>query len=320
MKSGLSLPGLAALLACVMLSACGEYGGRSEDATSGGDGGDGGGGPTSRSMEEHFSGKVQPQLDFCRTCHIPGGVADVEDGKDFMLSANRSQDLDNLRTSWERLGKNNPTSRILLMSSGQEVPHSGGAPWPQGSAPYKNMEILLKCFADASGCSALLGGGVDSGELLPLLGSKRGGHYWFDYCEGKPDSTPVPQDPRELVVEGVDEGKAVLMNAHWKTCQEDNHPGTCGELRARSERGYRLIAATGAIGAGTMFGGDSPNPSFAFPAEDYNTLWDRVLRLPSRPDNFDELLAERWGMPLPDKSNPYPLPGEDPNASNGGSG
>ncbi len=162
------------------------------------------------------------------------------------------------------------------------------------------------------------GGG--STEEFPLLGSKRAGHYWFDYCEGKSDSTPVPQDPRELVVPGANAGKAVLFNAHWQTCQEDNHPGTCGELRARSERGYRLIAANGEIGAGTMFGGDSPDPGFAFPAEDYNTMWQRIWRLDSRPDNYDQLVAERWGMPIPKVANPYPLPGEDPNASNGGSG
>ncbi|HSW12878.1 MAG TPA: hypothetical protein VLI06_08570 [Solimonas sp.] len=301
-----------------LLSACsGDYSGRSDAAS-----GTGGDGPAARSMEEHFSGKVQPQLDFCRTCHTPAGVANVEDGKDFMLSTDKSKDLANLRTSWDRLGKNNPTSRILLMSSGQEMPHTGGQPWPVGSPQYRNMEILLKCFADAKGCGALLGGGIDPGALLPLLGSRRAGHYWFDYCEGKPDSTPVPQDPRELVVPGANTGKAVLFNAWWQTCQEDNHPGTCGDLRDRSERGYRLIAANGEIGAGTMFGGDSPDPSFAFPAADYNTMWQRVWRMSSRPANFDQLVAERWGMPMPKTPNPYPLPDEDPNApgKNGGSG
>src|SRR5262249_46654075 len=49
-------------------------------------------------------------------------------------------------------------------------------------------------------------------------------------------------------------------------------------------------------------------------------LWDKVMKLPARPDNFDALISERWGMPLPTIRNPYPLPGEDPNASDGGSG
>ncbi|MFP5305430.1 MAG: hypothetical protein ACLGI7_06355, partial [Gammaproteobacteria bacterium] len=85
------------------------------------------------SADELFAKQVQPRLDFCRSCHVPGGVADVENGRDFALSTDRSQDLARFRASWERLGGNNPTSRILLMASGQETPHSGGAPWPQGS-------------------------------------------------------------------------------------------------------------------------------------------------------------------------------------------
>lgn len=299
----------------VLLSACsGDYSGGSDGVP--GDGDD----TVARSMEEHFDLNVRRTLDHCRTCHVPTGVGDVENGRDFMLSSLRSEDLQNLRDSWERLGGNNPTSRILRMASGQERPHSGGDPWPVGSPAYRNMDILLKCFGNPSGCAGLLGGAVSGGELLPLLGSRRGGHYWFDYCEGKPDSTPVPQDPRELVVPGVNQGKAVLMNAYWQTCQEGNHPANCGDLRARAERGYRLVAANGEIGAGTMFGGDSPDPSFAFPAEDYNTMWDRIWRMDERPANYDQLVAERWGMPMPKADNPYPLPGEDPNVSNGGSG
>lgn len=299
----------------VLLSACsGDYSGGSDGVP--GDGDD----TVARSMEEHFDLNVRRTLDHCRTCHVPTGVGDVENGRDFMLSSLRSEDLQNLRDSWERLGGNNPTSRILRMASGQEKPHSGGDPWPVGSPAYRNMDILLKCFGNPSGCAGLLGGAVSGGELLPLLGSRRGGHYWFDYCEGKPDSTPVPQDPRELVVPGVNQGKAVLMNAYWQTCQEGNHPANCGDLRARAERGYRLVAANGEIGAGTMFGGDSPDPSFAFPAEDYNTMWDRIWRMDERPANYDQLVAERWGMPMPKADNPYPLPGEDPNVSNGGSG
>ena len=39
-----------------------------------------------------------------------------------------------------------------------------------------------------------------------------------------------------------------------------------------------------------------------------------------RPDNFDELVAERVGTGFGPAHNPYPLPGEDPNETNGGSG
>lgn len=154
---------------------------------------------------------------------------------------------------------------------------------------------------------------------LPLLGSKRGGHYWFDFCAGKPDDTPVPQDPRELVVPGVNAGKAVYMNAFWQTCQDDNHPGTCGELRERAERGYAIVAADGEVGAGSLFAGDSSHSMFAFPASAYANVW-QAWGMQKRPDNFDELVAQRWGTPLSPTRNPYPLPGEDPNETDGGSG
>ncbi len=157
-------------------------------------------------------------------------------------------------------------------------------------------------------------------DQLPLLGSARGGHYWNDFCEGMPDATVVPQDPRELVVPGVNEGKAVYMNAWSQVCQDDNHPGTCGELRARVEQGYPIVASDGEVGAGHFFGGTSPDASFAFPASDYAGMWDSIWGLSERPENYDELLAERWGMPLSATPNPYPLPGEDPNETEGGSG
>ncbi|HSW11868.1 MAG TPA: hypothetical protein VLI06_03440 [Solimonas sp.] len=319
------MTGLAGLIAVVAIAGCGDYGGRSNPAS----GGNNGGSAAARSMEEHFSGKVQPQLEFCRTCHIPGGVADVEDGHDFMLSTNKSQDLVNLKASWERLGKNNPTSRILLMSSGQETPHTGGAPWPVGSAPYKNMEILLKCFENGSGCAALLAGGVDAGALLPLLGEgHRGGHAWSRYCEGKDDSAALPVDPRALIQPGVNAGKAVYFNAYYKNCHvnagpEDAEPKTCGDWRSRITKGGILVKGNGAVGAGLAFAGNSSNvaPGFYFTADAYNRMWlTWNSGLLKRPPNYDELVAQRWGVVLAKERNPYPLPGEDPNVSNGGSG
>lgn len=159
----------------------------------------------------------------------------------------------------------------------------------------------------------------DSSDF-PLLGSRRGGHYWHDYCEGQPDNTPVPTDPRTMVVPGINEGKAVMMNAWWQTCQDDNKPATCGELRARSEKGLAIVAAEGRPGAASMFSGDYAESNFAFDASQYATMWDSIWSLDSRPENFDELVAQRWGMPLSAVRNPYPLEGEDPNQTNGGSG
>ncbi|HKY93517.1 MAG TPA: hypothetical protein VJM11_20865 [Nevskiaceae bacterium] len=304
------------VLATLLLTACGKYGAGDEAGSDGGP--SGGGSGATKDCNELFEQRVQPRLDFCRNCHVPDGVADVTDGEDFMLSTSASNDFDDLKASWTRLGGNNPTSRILLMASGQDPrSHTGGVPWPEGSDAYRDMAALLEGFDDPEACVL---DGDDPVEERALLGSMRGGHAWFDYCEGKPDSAVVPQDPRELVVPGVNEGKAVLMNAWWQTCQADNHPGTCGGLRARVERGYPLIAGDGEVKAGSFFSGDYPESGFRFGTTDYANMWDSIWKLPARPDNYDELVAQRWGMPLSATPNPYPLPGEDPNATNGGSG
>lgn len=312
----------AAVALSLFMSACGNYAGGSDPVVGVGSGG----GAQARSMEEHFNSKVQPSLDNCRSCHVPGGISDVEGGRDFMLSQTRDQDLANLKASWERLGRNNPTSRILLMSSGQETPHSGGSLWPVGSASYKNMEILLKCFESPSACASLLAGSVSGGTQLPLLGSARGGHAWFAFCEDKADAALLPPDPRSLVVPGVNQGKAVYYNAFWKNCHADPElvgeapaPKTCGELRAYTRQGETLLKGNGAIGAGSVFAGDDPNGLLAVPARRYNRLWQN-WGLSARPDNFDQLAAERFGFSMSAAPNPYPLPGEDPNQTNGGSG
>lgn len=315
----------------VLVLAVGGCGGDYGGGPVGGDGsgGSGGGGARAASMEELFSDQVQPRIDFCRSCHVPGAAADVEDGDDFVLSKQPGEDLDNLRASWERLGAVNP-SRILLMASGQEASHSGGTPWAQGSEAYEAMSVLLRCFEDPEGCDDLLadmGGGSGPVEELPLLGSRHGGHAWFDFCEGKEDSAELPPDPRSLVQPGVSEGKAVHFNAYWTDCHaypervgERPHPETCGELRASYESGARLMEGNGAHGAGTFFNGDAVGSALEIDAEQYNRLWRQWQGVSERPENFDHLVAQRYGQPLSDERNPYPLPGEDPNAEDGGSG
>lgn len=307
-----------------LLVACGEYSGGAdrvagselenpeepEDPNSG----------SARTVEGFFKDSVQPGLGVCRTCHIPSATAAQSDlGRHFMLSSDSAEDLDNFAASWSALGGGSD-SRILKMAAGDE-PHSGGALWSKSSSNYKNTALYIRCLSNPSTCAAMLASTNPSDAILkPLIGSARGGHYWFDYCEGKADDTPVPADPRELVQPGVNKGKAVHMNAFWQTCQADNHPGTCGGLRERVRRGYLLVASDGEVGAGHNFAGNASSSGSAFPASSYNSMWDQIWRLPSRPTNFDQLVAERWGMPLSPTANPYPLPGEDPNKTNGGSG
>ena len=297
------------------------------------DGGSGGGGAVTQ--EEFFQTRLQSSSGFCRTCHIPGGVGDVEDGRDFMLSSNPADDYDLLYQSWQTLGGGVESSPLLVEPSDPSEPHSGGKPWPVGSAPYEAMRTLLSCWDNPASCS--LSGGDGGGEpvdLEPLLGSAHGGHAWFDFCgddgdgNARPDSAILPPDPRSLVQPGVSDGKAVHFNIFWADChadpqlvQEDPHPTTCGELRDSWEHGRELMVGNGEPGSGTFFNADyhEEDALLALSAESYNRLWMQWGMF-SRPDNFDQLVAERYGMPIGEERNPYPLPGEDPNATNGGSG
>ncbi|HKY91755.1 MAG TPA: hypothetical protein VJM11_11980, partial [Nevskiaceae bacterium] len=310
-------PSLRILVLALGLTACAEgvqQGGRDPD--------DGGSAPTS--MKGFFDARVQPRLDFCRTCHVSGGIADVEDGRDYMLSGDRAQDFGNLEASWSRLGGNNPTSSILLMASGQETPHTGGKPWPVDSEAYADVEKILACFEDPDGCTLDGGGGPVTERAL--LGSQHGGHAWFDFCATRDDAAVLPPDPRSLVQPGVNAGKAVHFNAFWRDCRKDpaligeaGHPKTCGELRESWAIGDTLMRGNGGIGAGTFFAGSEPGGAFSITADDYNNLW-RVWGLTARPDNFDQLVAERYGVTFGTTRNPYPKPGEDPNLTDGGTG
>ncbi|SFF26094.1 hypothetical protein SAMN04488120_101242 [Fontimonas thermophila] len=296
--------GAVGLLVAACLGGCaGEYAG---DVGNGAGGGPAPGG--SFSVEGFFAQRVQPRLAFCRTCHIPGGVADVEDGDDLMLSRNPAQDLANLRASWLRLGGNNPVSRILLMASGGETPHSGGQPWPRDSAAYADVAILFRCFENPVGCLDGVGG-TPVAEEAPLLGSKRGGHVFADYCADKPDDAPLPVDPRSRIRPGVNADRAVYFNAYWEECHvnlpDQPHPKTCGEYRARRDRGLHFLI--------------DELPVAAMSAEEFNNTWQK-WGLTERPENFDALYRLRYGLNEAPFHNPYPLPGEDPNATNGGSG
>jgi hypothetical protein len=319
------------LLATTLLSACsGNY---SLDNAATGTNNGGVPGTPSSSVQEFFGKSAQSNLSFCRTCHVPGGVADTPTGKLFMLSSDSSQDYANLLTSWNALGKGIDGNKLLTNPSDPAQHHSGGRPWPVGSQPYNAMKVVLTCWDNPAACAAMLAGGVTTPTTqLPLLGSMHGGHAWFDFCQGKADDIALPADPRSLVRPGVNADKAVYYNAYWKDCHVDPvkvgeaaPAKTCGELRQMQARGQALIKGNGAVGAGTYFGGDNANPATLpllvapLAASSYNTLWQK-WGLSARPDNFDQLVAARYGMGMGTERNPYPLPGEDPNQTNGGSG
>ena len=179
------------------------------------------------------------------------------------------------------------------------------------------MDLRRTCRRIAAlACLMMTCTGSAGAATSSLLASAHGGHYWFDFCAGQPDATALPPDPRSLVTPTYD--KAVAFNVSWYACL-DRQPANCGELRTLQSEGGRLLQGLGDAQAGWQFSGNHPSSLWAVSASQYNNLWLRWGML-TRPADFDELLAERYGAPLAAERNPYPLPGEDPNLADGGSG
>ncbi|WP_198433235.1 hypothetical protein [Burkholderia ubonensis] len=158
--------------------------------------------------------------------------------------------------------------------------------------------------------------GVAIAQESDLLGSDHGGHYWFKFCTDQPADTPLPADPRTLIK--PTSNLAVAFNVSWHACM-NRQPKTCGDLWTEATAGARLLSGNGDPSAATEFSGHQASSLWTVSANQYNALYLRWGKL-IRPSNFDELVAERYGTPLSAKRNPYPLPGEDPNRTNGGSG
>lgn len=202
----------------------------------------------------------------------------------------------------------------------------------KSSAPSKSSLLRFISFTSIVAFSASTQAFVYDDDPNALLGSSRGGSALWDFCYEKSDDTALPADPRTLVVPGVNEGKAVHFNTYWRDCHEDPEavgevgaPKTCGELRERFNAGGELLD-TGGENAASLFSGNRFNTvasavgAATFSAKAYNRLWTRWDAFSDRPERFDELVSERYGSGLSSSRNPYPLPGEDPNKTNGGSG
>jgi hypothetical protein len=360
------LGGIVALVLALTLAACsGDYSGgpvgRDDGGNSGG-GGTGGADGSARfaSVEDFFAAEVQPGLAFCRSCHVPDGVAGSDpDAARFMLSPNPEEDYQRLHAAWQALGEG-ITSNLLLVEPGDPAePHSGGKPWPEGGARYTAMRTLLACWEGNGACEELAGG-ADEGEALPLLGNP-GKHFFVnEFCDGASDDTPIDwsRDPRRLLTHDgglIDsETYAVHFNDPYEICKTETlfetqarqnelreaagetpiysarpDPKTCGEWRASVQRGHDWIAmwpSDQPMGTGEAHGegffGTGVGISGAS-AEEWNNLW-RVWGMPGRPDNFDRHVFERYGHSPPPAhiDNPYPLPDEldQLSADFGGSG
>lgn len=255
-----------------------------------------------------FNDGISELLDYCRTCHIPDGVADSPDGERFMLSSDAGRDSELFRHSWEVLGGGAESSLILRENSESSLGHSGGQSWPVDSAEYGAVLAQLKCWDDPQSCD----GAGDQGAVqsYPLLGSNRARFIWEEFCQDQADDALLPADPRAEIVPGTNEGRAVFFNAWYEDChvnlpEKEQGPQTCGEYRSSRDRGEAYLL-------GQLIQGSTT-------AAEFDSAW-QAWGMDARPDNYAQLFTLRYGNNAAPYNNPYPINGEDPNETNGGSG
>ena len=272
-------------------------------------------------QEEFFENRIQSSLTFCSTCHVPGGLADTDEGDGFLLSADSGQYYDDFHLAWETLGGGITDNPLLVENADPAEPHSGGKNWPYDSTIYDDVAHLFGCWEDPDSCSTTTGESeaITAAEELPLLEMGRKLPAIVAGCEGQPDDTPIPLDPRSLVVEGVNTPEAaVQFNAYWIDVHNPLPPykpnplqkaATCGEWREKVAAGEEFMETTSYFMAGLRL----------FTPRTYRNLW-KAWGLEERPANFDDEVLKRYGLFAADFNNPYPLEGEDPGLTNGGSG
>lgn len=184
---------------------------------------------------------------------------------------------------------------------------------------------LTTILAAAAGCSSRSDQGPEPvaqtaqalDTTLPLLDQVAIRAPFAAACNGQPDATPLPLDPRSLVVPGINANPnaAVQFNAYWTnlhappapfTSTVPPKPTTCGELRAAAARGKTNLETRAYF--------QPWETSLGY----YNLFlqWGDLLR----PSDFDQQVVERYGLMTAPWRNPYPYPWEDPNLTNGGSG
>lgn len=272
-------------------------------------------------LAAYFNTHIQPQMPFCGTCHVPGGIADTALGDGFLLSATNSH-YAHFHEAWEALGKGVTNNPLLKMNADPAIDHTGGKSWPAGSSLYQHVATLLLCWDQPQSCPLIdppssgdnddVGTNDPDDNAYPLLGSSHGNHIWNRFCENASDDALLPPDPRTQVIPGVNTDRAVFFNAFYEDChinlpEKEKAAKTCGEYKARVARGDYFANQRAAM------------TDLSVPASVINNLWKR-WGLKQRPTNFDQLLTERYGFNPAPYRNPYPLPGEDPIATDGGSG
>lgn len=99
--------------------------------------------------QAYFEEHVQPTLSYCKLCHGPGGVADVEGGRRFVLLANESLDFGLFYASWKALGRGIQNNPILTYNSDPATNHSGGKIWKNYLPIYDQVIAVFTCWETA---------------------------------------------------------------------------------------------------------------------------------------------------------------------------
>lgn len=99
--------------------------------------------------QPYFEEHVQPTLDYCRLCHVPAGVADVDDGRRFILLPNSSLDFGLVYASWKALGRGVQENPILTYNSDSNEYHTGGKVWYSYLPIYEQVVAVFNCWENA---------------------------------------------------------------------------------------------------------------------------------------------------------------------------
>ena len=180
------------------------------------------------------------------------------------------------------------------------------------------MRLPARSLAITLAATAAVAATFPSGATpLPLLDGQTVRSPWMAACNGQPDSMLLPTDARTLVKPGVntDPSAAIQFNAFYVDLHNPPDPWvsklaprvkTCGEFRASAARGQANIRGK------QYFQPFSTSLGYY----NLNLVWGYLMR----PSDFDEQVQKRYGAFEAPWPNPYPLPGENPNTKNGGTG
>ena len=105
-------------------------------------------------LKSFFDNHIEPSMQYCSACHVPGGIADTTTGKLFLLQPGQS-DYDSFQAAWNAMGKGVESNLLLRQNSDPAVAHTGGKTWPAQSQIHQQAQasprlatvLSLICFS-----------------------------------------------------------------------------------------------------------------------------------------------------------------------------